>query len=160
MPTVNFSKKRKQLTAALGAVLSVSALLIAMERTGIIRRPEAGRDDKKASGAVRGESVVVDPALASYRQSAGAAFTQIEENIVQLAKSEPLDQESLSRLRADLLSTIVPAPYQDLHLRLASLVVNLLDKQKQDGDFLREQSRRLLKDYPWLPTSNQDENSQ
>lgn len=170
MSVVNFSKKRKQLTAALGAVLSVSALLIAMERNGIIRRPESKQGERptkgwsapgrQTKGAVRGESITLDAELVRYRESVGAAFSQIESNIARLTQNQPFDQESLSHLQADLLVSIVPAVYQDLHLRLTGLAVHMQDKQKQDINFLREQSKRLLKDYPWLATPNQHENFQ
>lgn len=151
MSTVNFNQKRKRLTIGLGVALAASSILIAMER--IKERGAPNRSGR--AGQVRGESAISDPALAQYRSLARQSFTAIQDNFGPLPKGEALDGAVLTELQNNLLSAVVPAPYQNLHLRLVNLIIKMREQNEQNRDFLREQIRLLRRDYQWL-ANNED----
>lgn len=151
MSAVNFNQKRKRLTIGLGAMVVAGSVLIAVERI----KESGGFNHSDPAGQVRGESAVSDPALAQYRALARQAFIAIQDNFTGLEKGEAPDAAALTELQNNLLSAVVSAPYQDLHLGLVNLVLKMTAKSEDNMNFLREQIRLLRRDYQWLE-NNED----
>jgi hypothetical protein len=145
MSTVNFSQKRKRLTIGLGAILALGSVLIATERM------------QKGNSSSSSGSRASDPALVQYRAMAQQSFAVIQDNFGQIEKGESSSGADLAQLQNNLLSAVVPAPYQDLHLRLVGLVMKMQARGGLDINLLQEQIRLLGRDYQWLANN---ENSQ
>ena len=153
MSGVNFNQKRKRLVIGLCIVLAAGSALIAAERFN----QNAPSNRPVQTGQVRGESAASDPALVQYRVLAQQSFVIIQDNFERLEKGEPSSDADLAQLQNNLLSAVVPAPYQDLHLRLVMSVMKTKTGGQTDINFLREQIRLLARDYQWLADN---ENSQ
>jgi hypothetical protein len=154
MSTVNFSQKRKRLTIGLGAILALGSVLIATER---MQKGNSSSSSGSRAGTVQGESAASDPALVQYRAMAQQSFAVIQDNFGQIEKGESSSGADLAQLQNNLLSAVVPAPYQDLHLRLVGLVMKMQARGGLDINLLQEQIRLLGRDYQWLANN---ENSQ
>ena len=145
--------KRRQKHFLLGSfvlLFAVSAGLILLERIEKQNSARLASPARPAAPTVQGESAALDNANALYRREAALIMAKLNVFLAGLEKGEAARAEA-GKLTDDLLRRSVPAAYQKLHFQLVTFLRHIQTRAQPDLDYLLEQRRLMLEEWPWLP---------